>query len=76
MMSQQWALALQQQINETVAEAIHEQFCEGDALAGTQAERYNQEMLNIISRIQRSPTKHEKHMQTVQFLLPHCRCSL
>jgi hypothetical protein len=71
--SQPWALALQQQSNAALADAVREQFREVDELLQTQAARYNSDLLGVIGSIQRSMTKNEKHTLAKEALSPLCR---
>lgn len=71
--SQPWALALQQQSNAALADAVREQFREDDELLQTRAARYNSDLLGVISSIQRSMTKNEKHTLAKEALSPLCR---
>ncbi len=73
MQTQPWAVALQQQSNETLINALHEQFDEVDALLQTQAVRYNRDLLSVVSSIQHSPTKHKKLERAKEALSPLCR---
>ena len=70
---QPWALALQQQSNAALANAVREQFCEDDPLLQTQAVRFNSDLLGVIGSIQRSMTKSEKHAIAKEALSPLCR---
>lgn len=73
MQTQPWAVALQQQSNDTLINALHEQFDEVDALLQTQAVRYNRNLLSVVSSIQHSPTKDKKLERAKEALSPLCR---
>ncbi len=72
--AQAWASTLQLESTAALARAVQEQFGAVDALKQTRAERYNRDMQDIISGIQHSASKDEKHARAVEQLSPHCRC--
>jgi hypothetical protein len=73
MQTKPWAVALQQQSNATLINALHEQFREVDALVQTQAARYNRDLLSVVNSIQHSPTKVKKLERAKEALSPLCR---